>query len=120
MNVAFDEDALMASCELVRRAGASGLEFGFLEDDAATVAEGRWWAYAQFRGARIQVDEMPGPVEAVEALARRLLTGAKCRRCGEQIVLNDHAVGCRWTRVGKTWEAGCGKPIDHTIPVGPV
>lgn len=127
-----DQDALHASLDLVRRAGASEVEFGFL-DEGVPVEEARWYAHAKYRGARVQVPEtivraaeprarsgggpyFRGPVEAVEALARRLLTGARCRRCGQEISLDDSIPGCRWTRNGKSWTPGCGLPIDHSIP----
>jgi hypothetical protein len=70
-------------------------------------------------------------VEAAEALARRLLTGAKCA-CGKLVALaSDHAVAyrvavladgskftsdqaqaaglCRWTREGEHWVSACGR-----------
>jgi hypothetical protein len=112
---AYDEDAMHAGLDLVRRSGARSCEFGYLEDDVP-IERARWWAYADFAGTRIQVDELSGPVEAVEALGRKLLHGAKCRRCGGPIRLDDRDDGCRWTRKGKRWEPGCGKPIDQSIP----
>lgn len=112
----FDQDALEASLDLARRSGASTVEFGYLYDDVP-IEKADWWAHAQFQGARLTAEHENGPVEAVEALARRLLKGARCRRCGNQIMLNDDGEGCRWTRQGKKWEPGCGLPIDMTIPV---
>lgn len=115
-----DQDALHASLDLVRRAGAEKVEFGYL-DENVSVAKARWYAYAQYRGVRVQVPEggapyFVGPVEAVEALARRLLSGARCRRCDKEIVLDDARLGCRWTRNGNAWRPGCGLPIDRSIP----
>ena len=77
------------------------------------------------------VEDQPGPVEAAEALARRILTGAKCVHCGGLVALSSagatfykgarmadgsrfseaQARGrpqCRWTRQGPKWVAGCG------------
>jgi hypothetical protein len=90
------------------------MNFAF-DQDALEKAD--WWAHAQFQGARLTVEHENGPVEAVVALAGRLLEGAKCRRCGKPIMLDDDGEGCRWTRQGKKWEPGCGLPIDMTIPV---
>lgn len=66
-----DQDALNAAINLVQRSGAQSLEFGYLNDDVP-VGEAAWWAHAQYRGTRLTVEHHGGPVEAVEALARRL------------------------------------------------
>lgn len=123
-----NEEALIAAAELVGRTGARGFEIGYLHDDVP-VEEAGWYAHAQYEGVRITV-EGPGPVEAAEALARRLLTGGKCTRCGGLIALSSRGafiypsatltdgtrwdqkdalstVQCRWRRVGEHWVAGC-------------
>lgn len=128
-HVTLDEDALVAAADLVGRTGATRFEVGYLDEDA-TVAEARWYAHAQFEGARVTVEEQPGPVEAAEGLARRLLTGARCR-CGGVVALSSaggtffrgarmadgtqwregaaRAAGpCRWTREGARWYGACG------------
>lgn len=125
-----DEDALHAAVELVGRTGATGFEIGYLHDDVPVEKAG-WYAHAQYKGARITAEDHPGPVEAAEALARRLLTGAKCTGCGGLIALSDAgafayssatladgtvwdaktaaAAGqCRWIRAGAHWQKGCG------------
>jgi hypothetical protein len=112
---AFDQDALVAALDLVGRSGATEAEVGFLHDDVPPEEAG-WYAHAKYQGARVTV-EAEGPVEAAEGLARRLLHGAMCRRCGEPIQLADDKPGCRWTRQGAKWTPGCGKPIDQSIPV---
>lgn len=125
-----DEDAIIACADLVGRAGATGFQIGYLHDDVPAEEAG-WYAHAQYRGARVIAEDHPGPVEAAEALARRLLTGAKCR-CGRLVALSDHgalaygarlvdgstwtpeqaakAGQCRWTRNGRTWTPGCDAP----------
>jgi hypothetical protein len=113
--VAYDEDALFASLELARRSGATSVEVGYLHDDVP-VEQAGWYCSCTYRGARLIAEEHRGPVEAAEALARRVLDGAMCRRCGEQIQLQDDKPGCRWTRMGRTWKPGCGKPINFSIP----
>jgi hypothetical protein len=128
VTVSLDEDALFAAADLVGRTGAKEFTLGYLHDDVPA-AEAGWYAYAQYKGARI-TEEGAGPVEAAEALARRLLAGGKCTRCGGLITLSgsgafayEHAHladgttwtareaakarQCRWTRLGKRWEAGC-------------
>jgi hypothetical protein len=126
-----DEDALMAAADLVGRTGAREFQIGFTnDDDGITVAEMGWYCHAQYQGTRI-IEEGAGPVEAAEALARRLLSGAKCKRCGKLVALSDdgavawdsvaladgttwtveeaRAAGqCRWTRMGRTWVSACG------------
>ena len=121
-----DEDALKAAADLVGRTGARSFEIGYLNDEPPH----RWYAHAQYKGARITAEDHPGPVEAAEGLARRLLTGAKCTGCGGLVALSDDGAfiyasaaltdgtkwdaatarrvhQCRWTRVGARWEMGC-------------
>ena len=109
-------DAVVASVDLIGRTGARSLELGFVRD-GVPVSEADWWAHAQFRGARVGVEHHAGPLEA---LARRLLAGATCRRCGKPIQLSDTAAGCRWTRHGDRWQPGCGKPVDLSIATAPL
>lgn len=116
--MSFDQDALTAAMDLVGRTGARQFEFGYLHEDVP-VEEADWWAHAQYRGVRISVEHKQGPIEAVEALARRLLDGGLCRRCGQPIRLSDEGQGCRWTRNGPKWTPGCDLPIDHSIPIAP-
>lgn len=124
-----DEDAIIAAIDVVGRSGAREFEIGYLHEDVPP-DQAAWWAKAQYRGARISVEDHRGPVEAAEALARRILTGAKCTGCGRLVALSDagayayesthltdgtewtaeqaRAAGqCRWTRVGRRWEMGC-------------
>lgn len=130
MNVDFDQDAMTACADLVGRTGARELEIGYLHDDVPA-DQAAWYAHAKYRGARITADDHRGPVEAVEALARRLLTGAQCK-CGRLVALSDdgavafdsahltdgtewnaeHAAAagqCRWTRNGNRWVSACGR-----------
>lgn len=112
----FDQDAISAAADLVGRSGAADLEIGYVRDDVP-VEDAGWYASATYGGAKLIAEEHRDPVAAVEALARRVLSGAMCRRCGEPIRLNDAEPGCRWTRQGKRWEPGCGQEIDRSIPV---
>lgn len=108
-----DEDALLAAVELVGRSGATDFEVGYL-DDNVPADEARWWAKAQYRGARLQVENHRGPAEAAEALARRVLQGGQCTHCGGRIhlggaprALRRHGRVCAWKREGRRWERGC-------------
>lgn len=83
-----DQDALDAAVDLVGRSGARGFEVGYVHE-GVPVAEAGWYAHAQYGGARITTEDHRGPVEAAEALARRLLTGAKCTHCGGLVALRD-------------------------------
>lgn len=105
----FDRDALVAAVDLAGR--GRSVEIGYQYDGAETIAAMGWYAQAAYKGARL-IEEGRGPVEA---LARRLLKGARCRRCGKPVRLNGER-GCRWTRRGDRWVPGCGKPIDRSIP----
>ncbi len=119
-----DEDAILACAELIGRTRATEFEIGFQEDD-----ETLWYAKAIYEGKDVEVRDRKGPTEAADALARRLLTGAKCK-CGKLVTLSDYgataygevtladgttwtaeeaaAAGqCRWTRVGAHWKRGC-------------
>jgi hypothetical protein len=141
-----DEDAMVAAADLVGRSGARSFQVGWDcphtpdEEDGHTCPDVTWHAHAQYRGARLTEERHRGPVEAAEALARRLLTGATCR-CGRLATLTDTGgvafdrprsaiqaqlreiglemvsakraakVGfCRWTRNGKRWEPSCDVP----------
>ena len=132
-----DEDALKAAVDLVGRTGAREFQVGYLHDDVP-VEEAAWYAHAQYAGARITEEGHRGPVEAAEALARRLLTGAKCR-CRRLVALaaagavgfdgaqmadgstwtlaEQRAAGqCRWTRIGARWRRGCEDDPEQPTP----
>lgn len=81
-----DTLAVMAHADLVGRTGATELQIGYLHDGVPT-EQADWWATARYRGAKVTVEHHIGPVEAVEALARRLLTGGRCTACNETIEL---------------------------------
>ena len=140
--ISMDDDAMLAGAQLVGRTGAQGLEVGYLHDDVPAEQAG-WYAHAQYRGARITTEDHRGAVEAVEALARRLLEGGKCTNCGGLIALSDagaiihdgalgpdgkpvwtketavEAKQCRWRRIGPRWTAGCEKGGPPAREAGP-
>lgn len=124
------EEAVLAAADLVARTGATGFHMGYLRDDPRDPG---WYAYAQYQGARITTENHMDPVCAAEALAERLLTGARCA-CGKIVELRDGGVmvfpgaaspsgepmpdaakliaevragkTCRWTRTGDRWNPG--------------
>lgn len=83
-----DQDALDAALDLVGRSGARNLEIGYVREGVPSEEAG-WYAHAQYGGVRLIVEEHRGPAEAAEALARRVLTGAKCAHCGGLVALRD-------------------------------
>jgi hypothetical protein len=128
-----DRDRAHAAIDLVGRSGAKHLEIGY-QREGVPIEEADWWASAQYRGTRITVEHQTGPEQALESLALRLLTGAKCVKCGRLISLQRagavffrsgslidgtrwdeqtvrqtvRARGmCLWQREGKRWETGC-------------
>lgn len=129
-----DEDALFAGVDLVGRTGAKEFQFGYLHENVP-VHEAAWYAHAQYKGARIGVENHAGPIEAVDALCRRLLSGARCQHCKKLVALADDgamafnstlidgtkwtvdqarkAGQCRWRRVGPRWVRGCEKATDR-------
>lgn len=125
-----DSLAALAHADLVGRTGATELQVGYLRD-GVPVEEADWWATAKYRGADVTVEHYVGPVEALEALARRLLTGGRCTACNGAITLagsngNGQApgqvprnpvqspavaapapAGCQWRREAGRWVRGC-------------
>lgn len=122
------QERLVAAVDLVGRTGATGFELGYLHDDVP-IDRAAWWAHAQYRGTRIAVEDQLGPVDAAEALARRLLDGGKCAHCGSLVTLDPagayatdrtmldgtpwlaeqqaDAGLCLWHREGQRWVRGC-------------
>lgn len=121
---------VVAAADLVARTGARQFDIGYLHEGVPSDRAG-WYAIAMYRGARITADDEPGPAEAAEALARRLLTGAKCS-CGKLVALDDaggiayqnpfmtdgtrfpaeqaaRAGLCRWRRDRDRWISACGR-----------
>lgn len=109
-----DEAMVIACADLVGRAGAKHFEIGYLDDDVPA-DQARWWAKAQYRGARLQADEHASPSEAAHALAVRILTGAACK-CGSPVSLTPEQEGCHWRLTqpegpqSARWESGCDAP----------
>jgi len=129
-----DENAVVACADLVGRSGARKFEIGYLYDDVPCEQAG-WYAHAQYPGARITASDQPSPVHAARELARKILTGARCR-CGRLVSLSDDgaiafdnttmadgskwtlkeaasAGQCQWRLIDKTWTPSCPEPADR-------
>lgn len=106
---ALDYPAFHAAVDLVGRTGADNVEFGFLNDNVPT-EEADWWAAAHYKpkGAKVVVEDYPGPVQAMEALARQLIDGGRCTICDRPISLDPDSTSCTWTRMGNKWVPQCG------------
>lgn len=101
-----DKDALIAAVDVIGRTGARAFETGYLHDNVP-VDQAGWWAKAQWRGIVIIEEDHRGPIEAAEALARRLLTNGVCIHCKKVVTLSNGTLGCRWTRHKDRWVRGC-------------
>lgn len=103
----WDQDALNAALDLIERTGAKQVEIGYTREDVP-VDQAGWYAHAQYHGARVTVENYAGPIDAAEALARRLLDGAVCVFCTRKIALSDFpGRRCRYTRSADRWVRGC-------------
>jgi hypothetical protein len=107
-DAAMSADAVVACADLVGRAGALNFQIGYLHEDVP-VEQAGWYAHAQYKGARIIVEDRRSPSEACLALAERILSGGRCR-CGQLATLSDGQPGCRWRLMGSRWEPGCAAP----------
>jgi hypothetical protein len=124
-----DEDVMYAAVDLIGRTGAREMQVGYLHEDVPS-SKADWWAHAQYRGARVSVEHHTGPVQALEALAERLIVGGKCAHCGKYTTLHSDGgivypdglladgtrvdveearrVGfCHWQRINRSWVRGC-------------
>jgi hypothetical protein len=113
-----DLKRLHDAIDMVGRAGAKSLEFGYHPlydehgnevDESVTPASAfNWWAKGQWKGAVVAVDDQPGPLAAVEALAERVRRGAACAHCGRLIAWGSRRRRyCWWREIGGRWEPGC-------------
>jgi hypothetical protein len=128
-----DEEIVIACADLVGRTGARNFQIGYLHDDVPA-EEAAWYAHAQLRGARLTAENHRSPTDAAQALAERLLKGAKCK-CGRLVATSadgafaffksrtvdgkrwdakDSAKAgqCRWRRIGPRWTPGCETEED--------
>lgn len=140
-----DENALLATADLLPRCGAVEFDFGCLHEDVPPEDAG-WWAYAEFPGGeRIRVENQRDPIEAFKALAARILDGGMCTTCKRLVTTSDEGIrvratinildgskmsqedaaahvrrngACHWRRDGKRWYKGCD-PHLRPKPIPP-
>lgn len=117
--------AIVAAAGLVGRSGGKAFNVGYL-DETPRMEDARWWASAEYRGAKVIIDEQQSPALACELLARRILEGGRCAHCRQRVTLkqvrssfgNFNVAGgtrhCRWFRVGPRWFRGC-EQLDREI-----
>lgn len=121
-------EAVLACANLAERAGASGFRIGHSDPDAGPVT---WFCAAEYGARDIAASGHPDPAAAAMALAKRIMTGAKCR-CGRLVALSvlgamappasatmldgsdplalRNAGLCLWMLEGRRWEPGCDAP----------
>lgn len=128
-------DAVMAAANLAERAGASYFQLGHTDADAGPVT---WWASVKYGQTELMAAGHPDPESAATALAKRILTGAKCK-CGGLVALSvdgawapgdsttmldgsdprvlRNAPHCLWILDGQRWQSGCdAPPLDLKLP----
>lgn len=99
-------DEVLAAADLADRAGAKQFKLGYLHDHVP-IEEAQWYAYAEYTGHSIGVENRRSPQDAATELAERILQDGLCR-CGRPVTLYEQVEGkCRWQRVGKRWESSC-------------
>ena len=124
-----DADVVNAAVDLAGRSGATGFEFAHTDPGAGPVT---WFATVEFGPDKsIVMSGYPDPVQAANAMAGRLLSGAKCK-CGGLVALSmrgawvapeggklldgtdAHALRnarqCLWMLEGDRWVSGCDAP----------
>jgi hypothetical protein len=109
-----DADALAACVDLIGRSGATEFGVGCMRPEMPFHKQG-WWAHAMYDGSRRTVEEQKGPLQAAQALARAVVEGGTCRRCGNMITIALAVGKCQWRREGRKYVPGCGKPVDESI-----
>lgn len=86
-----DKDMVAHTVEAIGRTGAVSLEIGWLDDTPPH----RWYATAQYRGAKVSCDNQPDIVAAVLGLYAMLAAGGECTGCGHIIALDQGVEGLK-------------------------
>ena len=123
-----EREAILATADLAERAGATAFQIGYNDHHVPAT----WFARAEYGPkTRIVQSGHPDPAAAATALARRILTGGKCR-CGGLVALSidgawapgdsatmmdgsdpaalRSAPQCLWILEGGRWTPGCDAP----------
>lgn len=116
-----DLERMVAAIDAVGRTGAKAIETGYLDENVPAHLA-RWYATAEYRGAKVSADEHASPVDAAEALLGRLINGGKCVACGRRSRMSGAAAGvegdhdwCVWSRVGDCWVPGCVTDVSGYV-----
>lgn len=100
-------DRASAAAEIVARAGAGHVRIGFDGPDSHHPSD--FWAEADVAGRTLSSRHHRNAADAVEGLAFRLMTGAKCRPCGRLIQFDGSGAAFAHFRTnmadGTTWTA---------------
>lgn len=111
-------EIIQATAHIVGRSGATHFELGWEHDDVPVQLMG-WYAQASYESEKLRVPG-DGPVEACDALARRVLDGGLCMYCKRTVTLDDldDLSKCFRSRVGNKWLRGCEVeyPEDGPVP----
>jgi hypothetical protein len=115
------QEALADAIKMVGRTGATSIEIGYLNEEAATMADAEWWAKAKYKGAVITTQEThPDPLLAVLELQSRVTKDAACAQCGRRIDWGGRRRRfCWWSMQNGRWEPGC-QATSPTSNQGPV
>jgi hypothetical protein len=118
-------DRLLAAVDVVGRSGATNLNAGIFNEN-----DSDWYAEVEFGDKILGVEHYPSVEDALDALAKRLLTGGQCAHCGGLVALSpigavfypnakmadgreftlEDAMSkpqCHWRREGPLWVKGC-------------
>lgn len=81
-----EEDGLILgyTSTAIGRTGATSLEIGYLDDDPPS----RWYATAQYQGAKVSCENQDDPVGAMVGLYVMLAAGGTCTKCQRTIALD--------------------------------
>lgn len=102
-------DPVLAVADLCGRSGATNFETGYLDDQPPH----RWYASAQYKGARLFAEDPDDPTSAADGLAIQILDGGTCTHCHKVIRISptDRPLrtrkACLWAREGARWIRGC-------------
>jgi hypothetical protein len=115
---------VVACADLAARGGAIDFKIGYfdnLDPDGAPLAAGLpaklWFAEVEWSGTQLSTENHPTAAAAADAMALKLLDGARCR-CGKVIVVESESptatpkqrMWCYWRRHNARWRPGCTAP----------
>lgn len=84
-----NQAAVQHTAMAIGRTGATTLEIGFLDDEPPH----RWYATAQYQGAKVSCDNQPDPLAALIGLYAMLAAGGQCTTCERPVALEHRDRG---------------------------